>query len=616
MKQGNWDFYRIKCWLVAGLLGLLLILPALAMAQAVVKITRVDLSLSMRRYALSSHAVTLPYRWDTHFPGEGGAMHVRFALPNLQAEHSNTTLAMYIPRVGNQYAVYLNGTLISSGQPLTDRYHNAAKQPSLIEFPSVLLKPVGNNWIEMTIHAQASRWGGVSEIYYGTAHDIQPMYSAARHWQYTSYIVVLVFLFSGGIWAAYLWWMQREHLYALFAWSALLGIIASLDKLMMTALMPWPIQGWVAATALAWHVIFMTRFAMYAVGRHENWVTLSMVATALAAGIAYLLAEPIYWTIAYGMMCLPVVAALFATAHAVDKRQSEYAVLLLGASLVVTVVAMRDFFMVQGSESGMSEFLLLPHALFLYVLAMHWIVIRSYSVQHQQYHELNVTLEQRVQAREAQLRQSFEEIQVNRDEQAKLLERQRIMQDIHDGVGGQLVGLVNMMKRSDSLPAQLQEHAQMALDELRVAVDAMQPVEGDLTTVLATLRYRLEPRLKATGIELVWDVEALPMMLDLTPQKVLQIQKILLEAFTNIMRHSGARTVVVNARSKVATVHAIPHSIVLTIADDGVGFDATGTSSQGHGLGNMRFRAEAIGAHLSVARGLPQGTTMSLEIPL
>jgi signal transduction histidine kinase len=316
------------------------------------------------------------------------------------------------------------------------------------------------------------------------------------------------------------------------------------------------------------------------------------------------------------MLCFPIVVALICTARVADRDRSKQARLLFVVSLVVAMTALRDFFVVHWPESGMSSYALLPHALFLYVLVMGWILVERYTLQHRQYHELNVTLEERVAERERSLASSFEIIASQGAEKARLLERQRIMSDIHDGVGGQLVGLVNMIKRGEANQSlfdqkQLSEHAQMALDELRVAVDSMQPVDGDLATVLATLRYRLEPRLKASDIALIWRVEELPILNDLTSQKVLQIQRILLEAFTNILKHAKAHTATLSAR-----YCANNEAIHIELTDDGIGFEADQLEAQGHGLGNMKFRAAAIGASILFERAKPQGMTLTLQLPV
>jgi signal transduction histidine kinase len=311
-----------------------------------------------------------------------------------------------------------------------------------------------------------------------------------------------------------------------------------------------------------------------------------------------------------------MMAALIFTAKVLDQKQSRQARLLFAVSLVVALTALRDLFVVHIPEAGISHSTFLPHALFLYVVVMGWILVERFQEQHTLNHELNVRLEHRILEREQQLSRSFEQIQAQVEERARLDERQRIMSDIHDGVGGQLVGLVNMIKRGEDNRSlfdqkQLSEHAQMALDELRVAVDAMQPVDGDLTTVLATLRYRLEPRLKASDLELIWQIDELPIMTELTPQKVLQIQRILLEAFTNIIQHAKATTVTVSAKHLPEMT-----AVQITIDDDGVGFEPQELESKGHGLRNMCFRAEAIGALITFQRLKTKGVTLTLTMPV
>ena len=95
-----------------------------------------------------------------------------------------------------------------------------------------------------------------------------------------------------------------------------------------------------------------------------------------------------------------------------------------------------------------------------------------------------------------------------------------------------------------------------------------------------TLRYRLEGRLKRQGIVLDWQVRDIPKLASLTPQNVLHILRIVQEAFTNIIKHAGARTITVQAGS--TEVH-----VFIRIADDGRGF---APEREGRGLANMRRR--------------------------
>jgi signal transduction histidine kinase len=195
-------------------------------------------------------------------------------------------------------------------------------------------------------------------------------------------------------------------------------------------------------------------------------------------------------------------------------------------------------------------------------------------------------------------------------ELAKLAERQRIMSDIHDTVGSQLVGVLSLV-RAHAPYAQLETHTLDALQGLRIAVDAIQPINGNLAAVLATLRHRLQPSLNAAGVTLVWRVDDLPRLADLSPQKIQHIQRIVMEAFSNVIQYAKATTVTVTARSLPSTAR-----IQICIADDGVGLQAE--ASFGQGLANMRRRAEVIGAQIDTCTGLADhglGTTVTLEIP-
>jgi len=325
---------------------------------------------------------------------------------------------------------------------------------------------------------------------------------------------------------------------------------------------------------------------------------------------SFLFHLPALWTATLAATGVPGFAVLVCVARAAYRTRSRQALILCAAGFVVILTGFRDFWAVRLSEQGSASFSLLPHSTFVFVLFMGWIIVDRYSQQVVQYRDLNDSLEKRIAQREAELGATHERLARQTEEQAMLKERQRIMRDIHDGVGGHLVSLLSLAKRGDIPGDALQAQISVALDELRVAVDSLQPVHGDLTTVLATLRYRLQPRLEAAGLEVAWDVGALPALDNLNPQMVLQIQRILLEAFTNVLRHARASRIEVSACAVEQ-----PRALVLMVADNGVGFGASDGQRQGLGMGSMQHRSEKIGATLTVVSALGQGTRLRLELP-
>ncbi|MCX7692284.1 hypothetical protein LCC91_05480 [Tepidimonas taiwanensis] len=171
-------------------------------------------------------------------------------------------------------------------------------------------------------------------------------------------------------------------------------------------------------------------------------------------------------------------------------------------------------------------------------------------------------------------------------------ERRRIMREMHDGLGSQLVQALNLVRQSPDVVARasIEPLLVQALDELRLTLDSLEPMEGDLPAVLGTIRQRLGPTLEAAGIELRWavqDVAPLPM---LDSRGVLHLFRCLQEIFANIVKHAHARTV---------TVATWQHRdfVLLTVEDDGQGMPpGTLSGAQGRGVRNVLARATKIGA--------------------
>lgn len=66
-----------------------------------------------------------------------------------------------------------------------------------------------------------------------------------------------------------------------------------------------------------------------------------------------------------------------------------------------------------------------------------------------------------------------------------------------------------------------------AIDDLRLTIDSLEPIDDDVLTLLATLRYRLGRRLEAAGLRLEWRVTDTPPLPWLNPTSSLQILRIL-----------------------------------------------------------------------------------------
>jgi signal transduction histidine kinase len=200
-------------------------------------------------------------------------------------------------------------------------------------------------------------------------------------------------------------------------------------------------------------------------------------------------------------------------------------------------------------------------------------------------------------------------------EHATVEERQRIMQDMHDGLGSQLVSSLALAERGVLSAPQTAELLRGCIDDLRLAIDTLTDAKVDLALTVGNLRFRMEPRLRAAGLRVRWDMQGLPDELSMPGTTALPLLRVLQEALANAVKHAGAHTVSVSlALGESSGSGPGAQDLVLEVADDGRGFDPQ-HHAPGKGLASMHKRARGLGAQLRVD-STGQGTRVSLRLPL
>jgi signal transduction histidine kinase len=289
-----------------------------------------------------------------------------------------------------------------------------------------------------------------------------------------------------------------------------------------------------------------------------------------------------------------------------QTRTTESA-LLVGAGLLVLALGAHDWFNRQGAF-GYAEPFNLHYGVPVMFLAVYWNLIGRVASSRRVVDALNVELESRVQLKTQELEQSYDRLRAAREAEALATERERIMRDMHDGVGSQLIATRQLVHAgpldSKDLAARLDE----CIDDLRLMIDSLEPSDGDLVTVLGNLRYRVTQRLAQHQLTLGWQVADLPTT-GLAPRDVLQVLRIVQEAIANVIKHAGATEVVVSAGVSPDGGH-----IVLTVRDNGRGFATDMLANRGRGLGNMRQRAAAVKGQLRIDAGA-DGCSVTLMVP-
>ena len=216
-------------------------------------------------------------------------------------------------------------------------------------------------------------------------------------------------------------------------------------------------------------------------------------------------------------------------------------------------------------------------------------------------------LEGRVAEKAREIEASYARVEEAEREKALAGERKRIMADIHDGLGSSLVGLLGAVQSGRASLPEVERRLHDALQELRLAVDALEPTDGDLNVILGNVRHRMRAAIESSGVHFRWQVGEVPQLDSLTPGAVLAIERIVLEALTNSLRHASARLVTVTTQLDGSWLQ-------IGVSDDGIGFDEA-SIVPGRGLESLRRRARALGGEVEIRSSLGAGTSVTLRLP-
>jgi signal transduction histidine kinase len=192
-------------------------------------------------------------------------------------------------------------------------------------------------------------------------------------------------------------------------------------------------------------------------------------------------------------------------------------------------------------------------------------------------------------------------------------ERRRIARELHDGTAATLVALsLDLTRLVESLPpgdprelaAACAALCEQSLRELRAAAFVLHPPLLEREGLRLALRWLTEGFSRRSGIEVTFDPGP-PAGERLRPSVELTVYRIVQEALTNVLRHSGSRTARVVLRTGAADVH-------LTVSDEGRGRPRNGRG--GVGIASMRERVRALGGWLKLSFR-PAGTVLTAMVP-
>jgi two-component system, NarL family, sensor histidine kinase UhpB len=193
-------------------------------------------------------------------------------------------------------------------------------------------------------------------------------------------------------------------------------------------------------------------------------------------------------------------------------------------------------------------------------------------------------------------------------------ERRRIAQELHDEIGQRLTGMLlqlgNLVPDAPSglreRVSAIQEDTRATLDQVGLLAWQLRPGILDDLGLLRALEALVESFEEQARIRVQSSLPA--RLASITPDAELAVYRIVQEALTNAVRHSGVRQIdlMIAVREQRLSV---------SVSDDGVGL-SPGEDEGGAGIRGMRERALSVGGTLAIDSGPRAGVRVSLELPL
>ena len=552
----------------------------------------------------------MPLRWPVKedAPLKAVALRMHFNLPAMPTE----PWAVLVSKATEGGLISVNGHFEGQMRSPDEVTHVHTRRPYLAAIdPSDLV--AGDNVLLM----QTSYRGGVHVL---SGVEVGPLAKVSSHFDWV-YFLDRTIIWIGATVAAMvalifgvLWLRRRDQLSGLLALASLFWIAFSVyylvDAVPLSARLWFDCLHYASSGAFA-AVITLTMARLC--GLHSRWERLILVYAALGPIllVATAQAAALYLNQIWlpGLVAIAAAVTGLAMVRSTQSLEAPAAIVLIAALLAIGA-ALVDLGLVFGSSMpGGARALSWAGPLLL--LAMGTPLVEHFIAVLREAEIARAELETRVREREQLLKRNFERLRESERVKAEGQERQRIMQDMHDGLGSQLMSSLMLVERGALSNEQVAQILRESIDDMRLAIDALAAEEADLGSALGNLRYRIEPRLRAAGIELAWDARNLPEEIGLHPDAVLPILRIVQEALNNTLKHSAARV----ARVTFDTSRAADAEYLdIRIADNGRGMVPEGVG--GRGLLNMRNRATRIGAQLNIQSAPGSGTVVHLRCKL
>ncbi|WGZ95529.1 MAG: histidine kinase [Candidatus Thiothrix putei] len=510
---------------------------------------------------------------------------------------------------------YPDGDIVGTGGSMETPIARNKHRPLLFRLHQRAMLPGDNLHFELAAPRGAAR---VANAYIGPAAALETA------WQYNNLmrqgvvktvaiVLLITALLISSIWLfyphrkEYLWYALGSALWAIHSTNHLIRDIPVSDRL-WAALIPFTIG--LSILSIMTMIYYYMPLGAKGERPYSSSLRYLWAASLLLALPLFLLpyesgAQARYHSVWYGLLVILFALVLAYVVQLYWEQQTTKRLLFVLCGFAMLVFGIHDIWVFDNAELT-RPYLLHIAALFT-LLSQYFLLVRRFvlSLRETQYYAHH--LEELVDEREQALAANYQKMRMLEQEKAVVDERERIMRDIHDGFGGHLVSTLAMLEQPNAALPAVKENIQDALNDLRLVIDSLDFDSQDITTALGMFRSRNRRKIKQAGFELHWVIDDIDTPTGFGAEKTLQLLRIVQEAITNSIKHSGGD------RITVSTGMEADGSSFVQIADNGRGI--ADTDQPGKGLASMRKRAERIGAQIVISPNLTvSGTRVRISL--
>ncbi|WP_181389825.1 sensor histidine kinase [Leucothrix pacifica] len=533
--------------------------------------------------------------------------------------------AIALPNVGQNIAVFLNGDLLGWGGSFEVPIARNSSNPQLFTISNGQFKS-GANAIDILAVSYPPDHGFLGNVYIAPLEMLLPAHQRYTFFKQTVTGVIAVVLLISALLMLALWWRRPDE--SEYSWLALVILcwfIFALDQYIIKV--PIGQANWDGMILMCRGVMCIAgvlavhRFLNVQEKYHqiEQWVLITGGILALVILlVSWFSPTPLYKNIWSGLSVIGGGYIFSMILLETLKRNDNLSYLLGLSGGGVLTLALYDLLVIYQLRP-LYEGFYFHYSAPIFLTALSAVMMQRFIVSLNETErstakllQLNRELENRIDERGRFIAKSYETIFELRRKQALVKERARIMRDMHDGIGVYLNSILYQLKADKLDRHYLKESARCALDDLRLMIDSLGSVSGNVSAMLGMFRTRVSSTLEACNITLEWRVDELPELPNFGPEKSLNLLRLLQETVTNCIKHSNANVLSLSAYVQIDQNSLL--YVVVELQDNGKGF-LTDAPSKGNGLLNMSHRAKKINADMSIVSN-ERGTRVTIRLPV